>query len=68
MPESTATRMLMRTVRVGEVLSFDGGRIVVQLQDKTGRRACLRMSLREDVRVDKGVEKQQQPTPIAIEK
>lgn len=44
---------LMRAVRVGEKLSFDGGRVVLTLQERTGRSACLRIQMREDVVVDK---------------
>ena len=44
---------LLRRIAIGETLSFDGGRIVVTLQEKTGRRASLRLDLARDVVVDK---------------
>lgn len=44
---------LMRSVKVGEKLSFDGGRVVLTLQERTGRSACLRIQMHEDVIVDK---------------
>jgi hypothetical protein len=44
---------LIRQIAIGEKLSFDGGRIVIVLQDKSGRRAALRLLLHEDVVVDK---------------
>ena len=43
----------MRAVKVGEKLSFDGGRVVLTLQERTGRSACLRIQMRDDVVVDK---------------
>ena len=48
-----AKSTLIRKVTVGESLSFDGGRIVLVLEDKSGRRASLRLTLHEDVVVDK---------------
>ncbi|MBH2008290.1 MAG: hypothetical protein I8H71_01185 [Xanthomonadaceae bacterium] len=44
---------LHRHIAIGETLSFDDGRIVVTLQDRTGRSASLRLELADDVRVDK---------------
>lgn len=55
---------LLRAVKVGEKLSFDGGRVVLTLQERTGRSACLRIQMHEDVVVDKP----QGRTPLAIEK
>lgn len=47
------TGVLLRHLKVGERLSFDGGRIVMTLQDRKGRQATLRISMRGDVVVDK---------------
>lgn len=44
---------LIRMLRAGEVLSFDQGRIKVELVEKTGRTARLRLTLGETVVVDK---------------
>jgi hypothetical protein len=44
---------LIRQVAVGESLSFDGGRIVLTVQEKSGRRSALKLTLAEDVVVDK---------------
>ena len=44
---------LTRQVAVGESLSFDGGRIVLTVQEKSGRRSALKLTLAEDVVVDK---------------
>jgi len=44
---------LIRQIAMGESLSFDQGRIRVTLQDKSGRRASLKLELAEDVTVDK---------------
>lgn len=44
---------LTRQVAIGESLSFDGGRIVITVQEKSGRRAALKLVLAEDVIVDK---------------
>lgn len=54
---------LLRSVGIGERLSFDGGRIVLTLQERTGRKACLRMSLHEDVVVDKPPRQQEPVDP-----
>ena len=40
---------LIRQIAMGESLSFDQGRIRVTLQDKSGRRASLKLELAEDV-------------------
>ena len=47
------TNTLMRQVAVGESLSFDHGRIVLTLQEKSGRQAALKIRLQENVVVDK---------------
>jgi hypothetical protein len=44
---------LHRNIGIGDSLSFDGGRIIVTLQERTGRRAALRLVLAQDVQVDK---------------
>lgn len=44
---------LIRNLRVGEPLSFDGGRIKVELEYRSGNAARLRLTLAEDVVVDK---------------
>lgn len=44
---------LIRMLRVGESLSFDQGRIKVELEEKSGRTARLRLTLGETVVVDK---------------
>lgn len=49
----TTTTTLIRMLRAGEVLSFDQGRIKVELVEKTGRTARLRLILGETVVVDK---------------
>lgn len=44
---------LVRMLRVGDSLSFDGGRIVLSLEDKSGRTARLRLAIQKDVVIDK---------------
>lgn len=44
---------LIRNLRVGEPLSFDGGRIKVELEFRSGTAARLRLTLAEDVVFDK---------------
>lgn len=44
---------LMRTIRVGEEVSLDNGRIVVRLEEQSGRRARLNFQMDPDIRVDK---------------
>lgn len=44
---------LSRTLRVGDAISFDNGRIVVRLEDKSGRRARLNLLIDPDIKVDK---------------
>lgn len=39
---STETRTLYMDVKVGEVLSIDGGRVLITLEEKSGQRAKLR--------------------------
>lgn len=45
--------VLQRVLRIGEGLSFDGGRIVMTLQERSGRQACIKLILRDGVIVDK---------------
>lgn len=47
------TSRLCRQMAVGESLSLDGGRIIVTLKERSGRRALLQLTLAEDVIVDK---------------
>lgn len=50
----TDKRTLTRTMKVGESITFDNGRIVVQLLDRTGRNASrIRFELADDVVVNK---------------
>lgn len=50
----TERRALTRTVRVGETITFDDGRIVVTLLERTGRNASrIRFDLAHDVVVNK---------------
>lgn len=44
---------LIRNLKVGEHLSFDKGRIVLGLDGNTPKTARLRLTLHEDVVVDK---------------
>lgn len=46
-------RRLIRQLKAGESLSFDGGRVVVTLRQRTGQRAELSLHLEDDVVVDK---------------
>jgi hypothetical protein len=48
-------RRLIRQLKAGESLSFDGGRVVVTLRQRTGQRAELSLHLEDDVVVDKPV-------------
>ncbi len=50
---SGATTSLTRNLAVGECISLDGGRIVVTVLEKTGRRAALRVTMARDVVVDR---------------
>jgi hypothetical protein len=47
------TTTLVRHLNAGDRLSFDGGRIVLTMENRTGRRTTLRMRLDESVKVDK---------------
>ncbi len=44
---------LFRMLRVGDTLSFDQGRVLLRLEDKSGRTARLCLTLHEDVVIDK---------------
>lgn len=46
-------RALTRTVRVGETITFDDGRIVVTFLERSGRNARIRFDLAHDVIVNK---------------
>lgn len=50
---TTSITTLIRNLRVGDKLSFDEGRITIALEDKSGRAARLRLTLADDVGVDK---------------
>src|SRR4030095_10870190 len=47
------TTTLFRMLRVGERVSFDNGRITLSLEDKSGRTARLKLTLAQNVVVDK---------------
>lgn len=50
----TAKRVLTRNMRVGETLTFDGGRITLRLEERTGRSSArIRCELAADVLVNK---------------
>lgn len=44
---------LTRTLRVGDELSFDNGRIVIKLEEQSGKRARLNLKLDPEIKVDK---------------
>lgn len=48
------TSRLCRQVAVGESLSFDGGRILLELAYRSSQYALFRYALHEDVVIDKG--------------
>lgn len=59
---------LIRNLKVGERLSFDQGRIVLGLDGNTPKTARLRLTLHEDVVVDKprtAANDEQDKSPIA---
>ncbi len=45
--------ILLRALRPGDHLSLENGRVVIFLEDKTGRKARLRLHVAEGVIVDK---------------
>ncbi len=50
----TKQRVLTRNMRVGETITFDHGRIVLRLEERTGRSSArIRCELDEDVVVTK---------------
>ncbi|MEO8021077.1 hypothetical protein [Polaromonas sp.] len=50
----SAARVLTRNMRVGESITFDNGRIVARLEERTGRNtARIRFELEVDVVVTK---------------
>lgn len=60
---------LVRDLRVGECVSFDGGRIKVFLREKSGRAARLQFEVPEAVGIDKprqaaNDEDRSTPTPL----
>ncbi|WP_213956338.1 hypothetical protein [Variovorax sp. dw_954] len=50
---TTKLSTLIRNLRIGERLSFDNGRIVLGLDGNSPKTARLRLTLHEDVVVDK---------------
>jgi hypothetical protein len=44
---------LTRTMRVGESVSFDNGRVVLTLEAKSGQQARIHLKLDETLKVDK---------------
>lgn len=61
------TTTLVRHLNAGDRLSFDGGRIVLTMENRTGRRTTLRMRLDESVKVDKPNPPEAVP-PLQVEK
>lgn len=53
MNSKSTTTTLVRDLRVGECVSFDGGRIKVFLREKSGRAARLQFEVPEAVGIDK---------------
>lgn len=47
----TARNRLKRVISPGESIQFDGGRIVVRLEERTGRQAALYIEIDSDVKV-----------------
>lgn len=47
------TRALHVELRAGEAIKLDGGRIVVQLMDKTGKVAQLRVTAPDDIDIQR---------------
>ena len=45
--------ILRRELEVGEKLSLDDGRVVITLEEKSGRKARFKMEIQDWVRVDK---------------
>lgn len=44
---------LRRDLEAGESVSFDKGRVVITLQEKSGRKARLEIQIQKDIVVDK---------------
>lgn len=44
---------LRRELEAGETLSLDDGRVVIQLEEKSGRKARFKIKILDFVRVDK---------------
>ncbi|WP_017757596.1 hypothetical protein [Pseudacidovorax intermedius] len=64
---SKPTTILIRDLRVGECVSFDGGRIKVCLREKSGRAARLQFEVPEAVGIDKprqAANDEGHPTPL----
>lgn len=66
---------LIRDLKVGECVSFDGGRLTVCLREKSGRSARLKFVVADTVVIDKPRQAandemplQPHPTPLASEK
>lgn len=45
--------MLIRTLRIGECMALDGGRVVITCEASSGRRLAVRLVMHKDVIVDK---------------
>ena len=53
-PEVKERTTVTRTLRVGETLTLDNGRIVIELRERTGRTASrIRLDLASDVVLNK---------------
>ena len=50
----TKKQTLVMDVKVGDSLTFDGGRIVLTVQEKSGQRAKLRLAMDADATVTRG--------------
>ena len=53
MKSERKAKQIFKDLRVGEELSFDGGRLVVRLKKKSGQVAHLCLMLHSDVLLDK---------------
>lgn len=45
--------ILRRELEAGETLSFDNGRVVITMEEKSGRKARLKIQISADIAVDK---------------
>ena len=60
----TKTINLSRDLKVGECVSFDGGRLTVCLREKSGRSARLKFTVQETVVIDKPRHAANDETPL----